>query len=73
MTHHTLVNSLVILPKGDSLFSERAIIVGMEDDAGGPYVVVKQERGEIALDPEEWPLVREAIERMLRSCEQCSN
>lgn len=68
----TRITSLIVLPEGEALFSERATVVRIEDEAGGEYVVVSQEsvpgRGNIAINPEEWPELREAIDRMVKEC-----
>lgn len=72
MSMETRITSLIVLPEGEALFSERATVVRIEDEAGGEYVVVSQEsvpgRGNIAINPEEWPELREAIDRMVKEC-----
>lgn len=68
----TRVLSVVVAPECEAIFSERATVVRIEDEAGGEYVVVSQdsvpERGNIAINPEEWPELREAIDRMVKEC-----
>lgn len=72
MSMETRITSLIVLPEGEALFSERASVVRIEDEAGGEYVVVSQEsvpgRGNIAINPEEWPALRDAIDRMVKEC-----
>ena len=69
MTMETRITSLIVLPEGEPIFSERATIVRIEDEAGGEYIVVSQDsvpgRGNVAINPEEWPDIRDAIERMI--------
>lgn len=64
--------SLTVLPAGDKLYSEMATTVCIADDAGGEYVVVEQtgrvDIGKITINPEEWPALREAIDRMIAAC-----
>ena len=42
------------------------------EEAGGEYIVVSQDsipgRGNVAINPEEWPDIRDAIERMMKEC-----
>lgn len=58
MTMETRITSLIVLPEGEPIFSERATIVRIEDEAGGEYIVVSQDsipgRGNVAINPEEW-------------------
>jgi hypothetical protein len=64
---------LVVLPKGETIFSERATEVEIIDDAAGEFVKVIQsdeaaENGTIQIDPAEWPMLRKAIDRMVKEC-----
>lgn len=65
--------SLIIKPKGESLFSERATIVAMDDEAAGCFIKINQQYdesrpGEIRFDVEEWPKLSEAIRLMILEC-----
>ena len=66
------VLSVVVAPEGEAIFSESATVVRIEDEGGGEYVVVSQEsvpgRGNVAINPEEWPALRDAIDRMVKEC-----
>jgi len=67
----TRVTKLTITPDGEPLFSERATDVLIEDMAAGEFVVVEQRAdgmGKIAIDPDEWPTLRAAINRMVKGC-----
>ena len=64
-----------VLPKGEPLFSEMAATVEIVDEAGGEYVLVKQQStrpdsGEqtIAIERDEWPPLRDTIDRMIAEC-----
>jgi hypothetical protein len=64
---------LAVLPKGEPLFSERATEVEIVDDAAGEFVKVIQtdeaaENGTIQIDPAEWPILRKAIDKMIKEC-----
>lgn len=68
----TRVTRLHVLPKDADLFSERAILVEIDDEAAGEFVVVRQQTDagseKIGINPEEWPALRSAINRMIRNC-----
>lgn len=68
------VLSVVVAPEGEAIFSESATVVRIEDEGGGEYVVVSQEsvpeRGNIAINPEEWPALRDAIDRIVKECRE---
>ncbi len=68
------VLSVVVAPEGEAIFSESATVVRIDDEGGGEYVVVSQEgvpgRGNVAINPEEWPDIRDAIDRMVKECRE---
>lgn len=77
-TYETIVAALVVLPKGEPLYSELATTVRLEDEAAGLFVVVEQQGGQldrkgIAIDPDEWPTLRAAIEHQFAVCRQWNN
>ena len=61
--------ALIVGPDSEPIFHERATRIEIEDEGGGEYVVVSQnEGGKITIDPSEWPLLRAAINRMVKQC-----
>jgi len=72
-TYRTRVTRLLVLPSGEPAFSEMATSVEIDDEAAGEFVVVEQhgrsDLGKIAINPEEWPALRAAIDRMIQECE----
>lgn len=69
----TRTTRLHVLPEDQPLFSELATEVEINDEAGGEFVVVRQTYGkngenEIRVDPEEWPEIKAAIDRMIAEC-----
>lgn len=69
----TITKGLIVLPEGEPIFSERATTVELADEAAGLYVEVSQEgRRKIAIEPEEWPALRAAIDKMIEFCAQSS-
>lgn len=69
----TRVTQLVVVPEGEPLFSEMATTIEITDEAGGgEFVLVSQvgrvDVGKITINPEEWPALRAAINRLVRHC-----
>ena len=67
----TRTTQFIVAPKGHNTFSEDATTITITDDAGGEFVVVEQntaDYGKIAINPEEWPALRAAINRMVKEC-----
>ena len=68
------VVSIVVLPEGDPLFSEMAKRIDITDEAGGEFLEVWQPsgrpdaNGKLQIDPNEWPALRQAIDRMVVEC-----
>ena len=70
--YETRTLSIIVLPEGESIFSEMATTITIEDEAGGEFVVVEQsahvDAGKIRIDSTEWPALRAAIDRMILEC-----
>ena len=66
------VMSMVVLPKGQPIYSEMATTVSLDDEAAGEYLVLEQQgfegAGKVRVTAEEWPALRRAINRMARLC-----
>lgn len=64
--------SLMVKPVDQPIFSELATTVSIDDEAAGEFVVVSQhgapEMGKIAINPGEWPMLRQAIDQMIAQC-----
>lgn len=61
--------SLIVLPNGANIYCERSFVVSAEDEGGGIFVQIRsQGNGEqrLAIDPHEWPALREAIDNLLK-------
>ena len=53
----------------DSTLGEMATTVSIDDEGGGEYVKAEQTNtGAILINPDEWPAIREAIDRMISEC-----
>ena len=66
------VIAMAVLPKDEPIFSERCTEIKIIDESGGEFIEVSQhghvELGKIQIAPEEWPALRETIERMIAEC-----
>ena len=72
MIYETRVTAVIVAPAGDPTYSDMATTVSIADEAAGEYVEVSQEGridlGKIAIDPIEWPALRDAIDQMIAAC-----
>lgn len=72
--YETRVTKIVVAQRNEPIFSENVTHIEIADDAAGEFVKVSQEGGHkdyekfILFDPEEWPVVREAIDLMISQC-----
>lgn len=69
----TRTTQVVVLPEDQPIFSELATTVTIVDEgAGEEFVEVGQSGhislGKIAINPNEWPALREAIDMMIAQC-----
>lgn len=70
-THEIRTTEVTVVRTGKPIFDEGAIVVGIDDEAAGEFVTVRQSstpNGELQIDPGEWPAVREAIDKMVSEC-----
>lgn len=72
MIYESRTLSMIHLPKGEPIFVEAATVVRIVDEAAGEFVEVSQEdregHGKIGIDPDEWPSLRDLIDRMVGEC-----
>lgn len=70
--HECRVTQYSIGRTGDPIYAEGTIRVDIDDEAGGEFIVLKQDSlhqdAHIAIDPDEWPLVRKAIDKLVKAC-----
>ena len=65
------VIAVIVAPYNEPTYSDQATTVAIADESGGEYIEVSQRRadaGMIAINPEEWPRLRKAIDDMIASC-----
>ena len=67
--------AVLVVPEGSPLYSDMATRIEIVDESGGEYVEVSQSKdsadlGKVSIDPDEWPALREAIDRMIKECRE---
>ena len=78
MEYEIRTTSVTVVPKGEPLFDARATKISIDDEAGGEFVKISQcpddcpkdHSMELRFDPEEWPIVRKAVEKMMGACRE---
>jgi hypothetical protein len=72
MKYETLTKSVLVLPQGESIFSDRATETGIEDEAAGLFLTITQRPDNrdqtIRIDAEEWPHMRRALDKFAGMC-----
>ncbi|NCY25564.1 MAG: hypothetical protein EBX37_12135 [Alphaproteobacteria bacterium] len=73
MTYEIRTMELHVGKPGDTSFEDGATRVSIDDEAAGEFVKVVQYRSDdqehvITIDPDEWPTIRKAINRMVAEC-----
>lgn len=70
------VTAIMVAPKGEPIFSCQATHIRIDDEAAGEFLVLHQEHddaaydGKLCIDRYEWPVMKEAIEYMLKETER---
>ena len=74
MSYETRITQITVAPAGQPIFAELATIIEIEDEAAGEFVIVKQpgrdDPGKISISQEDWPVLRDAIDRMIGECRE---
>ena len=64
--------SVVVVPKGEPVYSEAATTIAITDESGGEYLELTQnfagEDLKLRICRNEWPTLREAIDKMIAEC-----
>lgn len=59
------ITRISILPPGEPIFSERGYTVEIDDEAAGPFLVVKDgQDGQIKVDFSDWNEICEAVNHL---------
>ena len=63
-----------LMPDDAAIFEESVTHVYIDDEAAGEFVVVSQHdhskvvENKVAINPSEWPLLRKAIDQVVKEC-----
>jgi hypothetical protein len=71
MTDYKIRTTQVMVHPADNptILSELTTTVSIDDEGGGECVKAEQTNtGSILINPDEWPAIREAIDRMISEC-----
>jgi hypothetical protein len=68
MTYETRTTKMIVGVKNQQIFDDSVTEIEIVDEAAGEFLEVSQEGGKLRFDPEEWPHVRDAIEKMFKMC-----
>lgn len=71
MPYETRTMALLVGPDGAPSYSDMVSTISIAQEGSGEFVEVEQHGpgvGKIAINPDEWPALRDAIERMIRDC-----
>lgn len=69
----TRITKITVVDEGKEIFDESATTIEIIDEAAGEHVEVHQchdfpKDGTITICPNEWPAIRDAIEKMISQC-----
>ena len=77
MKYKTRITQMTILQVDETLLSETATIITIEDDGVGEYLSIFQPIGSgkdaINIDPDEWVAMRSTIDRMFADIKENGN
>lgn len=51
----------------DDIDNERAFSIEIVDEGGGEYLVIRNDSNQLAIDDQEWPALRDAIDLMFKN------
>jgi hypothetical protein len=62
---------IIVKPEGEPIYSEMATNITIDDASGGVFVCITQnteDSGKILINPNEWPVIKAAIDEMFVEC-----
>lgn len=67
--YETRTLALIVNLPTESVLSETATIIRIEDEAGGEFLEIEQFHiGKIRIGPDEWPTIRDAVNTLMAQC-----
>jgi len=68
MNYETRTTKMIVGVKGEQIFDDSVTEIEIVDEAGGEFLEIRQEGDKLRFDAEEWPHVRDAVEKMFKLC-----
>jgi len=68
MTYETRTTKMIVGVKGEQIFDDSVTEIEIVDEAAGEFLEISQDDQRLRFDAEEWPHVRDAIEKMFKLC-----
>ena len=68
MTYETRTTKMIVGVKGEQIFDDSITEIEIVDEAAGEFLEISQDEQKLRFDAEEWPHVRDAIEKMFKLC-----
>lgn len=64
--------AIAVIPEGESIFTDSGMVVLIEDEGAGPYVVLTDNASvsRIEIEPEMWLELKNKIDFMMEVCEE---
>ena len=59
---------MIVGVKGEQIFDDSVTEIEIVDEAAGEFLEISQDEQKLRFDAEEWPHVRDAIEKMFKLC-----
>jgi hypothetical protein len=59
---------MIVGVKGEQIFDDSVTEIEIVDEAAGEFLEISQDDQKLRFDAEEWPHVRDAIEKMFKLC-----
>lgn len=68
----TRITQLTVSAEGADLYDDRSTHIEIDDEGGGEFIKVVQysRTTGIAIDENEWPVIRDAIDRLFKECKK---
>ena len=68
MTYETRTTKMIVGVKTQQIFDDSVTEIEIVDEAAGEFLEISQDNVKLRFDKEEWPHVRNAIEKMFKLC-----
>lgn len=63
-----ITTEITVVPHGKEIFSEWATKFQLVDDGAGEFIEIEQDQDRVGIDPNEWPILRKIINKMVKQC-----